>query len=74
MMAFAAMGGALCIGYPRHRASIALLVLGAVGLLEMAQHLVPGRHGEIHDGIVKASGAFLGALAAIVIDRRKEGP
>ena len=74
MMAFAAMGAALCIGYPRHRASIALLVLGAVGLLEIAQHLVPGRHGQIHDGIVKASGAFLGAVAALVIDRRKEVP
>jgi hypothetical protein len=74
LMAFAAMGGAFCIGYPRHRSSIALLVLGAIGLLEIAQQLVPGRHGEIHDGFVKASGAFLGAVAALVVDRHKRAP
>jgi hypothetical protein len=74
LIAFVAMGAAFCVGYPRHRTSIVLLVLGAVGLLEMAQQLVPGRHGAIHDGFVKASGAFLGALAAMVIDRHKGAP
>ena len=73
-MAFAASSGALCIGYPRYRLGIALLVLGTVGLLEVAQHLVPSRHGHLHDSIVKASGAFAGAVMAMLVDRRKVVP
>jgi VanZ family protein len=44
-------------------------VIGITGLLETAQHLVPGRHGRLPDGIVKASGALLGAAVAMFIER-----
>jgi VanZ family protein len=69
--AFAMIGGAFSLGYPKHRLGIVLLVLGLIGLLEAAQQLVPGRHGRLPDGIMKASGALLGAAVVILIDRHK---
>ncbi len=67
--AFAAIGAAFCLGYPRQRLPILVLLLGIVGLLEVAQNYVPGRHGRLPDGIVKASGALLGAAFAVLISR-----
>jgi hypothetical protein len=67
--AFAIIGASFCLGYPKHRFGIVLLVIGITGLLETAQHLVPGRHGRLPDGIVKASGALLGAAVAMFIER-----
>jgi len=64
---FALVGAAFCLGYPKRRGTILLMVIGLVGLLETAQHLVPGRHGQIHDAAVKASGVILGALAAMLV-------
>jgi hypothetical protein len=72
--AFAMVGGAFCLAYPKHRFSIVLLVLGIVGLLEGAQYIVPGRHGHFRDAIIKASGALLGAAMAMFVDRRKQLP
>ena len=66
-VAFALVGAAFCIGYPKRRVPILLLVLAGVGLLEIAQHLVPGRHGHFHDAVVKASGVVLGALTAMLV-------
>ena len=71
--AFAAIGGALGLGYPKHRFGIVLVVIGMVGLLEAAQYFVPGRHGRLSDGIVKASGALLGIAVARLVDRWKRG-
>jgi len=71
-LAYAAMGLAFCVGYPRHRASILVLVIAITGLLEFGQHLVPGRHGRMHDAVLKAAGAFLGIAAAAVVDRRRQ--
>ncbi|MBF9233910.1 VanZ family protein [Microvirga alba] len=69
LAAFAMIGGAFYLGYPKQRLRIVLLVIGIAGLLEAAQNIVPGRHGRLPDGIVKASGAILGAAIAMVIDR-----
>ena len=68
-IAFAAIGAAFGLGYPRHRIGLFLLVMGIAGLLEAAQHLVPGRHGHLHDAITKAAGACLGVAAVMWIDR-----
>ena len=65
--AFALVGGAFCVGYPKWRFGIIVIVVAMVGLLEVAQHLVPGRHGHLHDLIVKASGAVLGAVAVMLL-------
>ena len=61
--AFAAIGATFCLGYPKHRLPILVLLLGIVGFLEVAQNYVPGRHGRLPDGLVKASGALLGPLS-----------
>ena len=45
--AFAVIGAAFCLGYPKHRLGILMLLIGIVGLLEVAQNLVPGRHGRL---------------------------
>ncbi|MEZ0171244.1 VanZ family protein [Microvirga sp. TS319] len=72
--AFAVIGAALCLGYPKHRVPILVLLLGLVGLLEVAQNHVPGRHGRLPDGLVKASGALLGIAFAMLIERCKPDP
>ncbi len=71
--AFAAIGGTFGWGYPKHRLGILLILIGMVGLLEAAQYLVPGRHGHLSDGIVKASGALVGIAVSLIIDRCKRG-
>ncbi len=70
--AFAAVGGAFCLGYPKLRFRVLFLVIVAVALLEAMQNLVPGRHGQLQDGAMKASGALCGAALALLIDRRKQ--
>jgi VanZ family protein len=67
--AFAAIGATFCLGCPKHRLSILVLLLGIVGFLEVAQNYVPGHHGRLPDGLVKASGAHLGAAFAAFISR-----
>lgn len=46
-----------------------LLLVGAAGLLELAQHLVPGRHGELRDFLVKAAGVTLGIVIGHAANR-----
>jgi VanZ family protein len=67
--ALAAIGATFCLGYPKHRLPILVLLLGIVGFLEVAQNYVPGRHGHLPDGLVKASGALPGAAFAAFISR-----
>jgi hypothetical protein len=73
-LAFAAIGTAYCLGYPKHRLPILVLLVGIVGLLEIAQNIIPGRHGRLPDGMMKASGALLGAAFATLVVRRKRFP
>src|SRR3954463_5966801 len=68
-LAFALIGGAFCLGYPKHRLVVVLFVIGLSGLLEAAQNLVPSRHGQVHDLIVKVLSAVAGALAAALLER-----
>jgi VanZ family protein len=67
--AFAVIGAAFSIGYPKYRLPILVLLLGLVGFLEAAQNYVPSRHGRLPDGLVKASGALFGAAFAAFITR-----
>jgi VanZ family protein len=73
-VAFAAIGAAFCLGYPKHRLSIVVLLVGIVGFLEIAQNIVPGRHGRLPDSFVKTSGALLGAAFATFVARKKRVP
>jgi hypothetical protein len=68
-LAFAVIGGAFCLGYPKHRLFVVLFAIGLAGLLEAAQNLVPGRHGQVHDLAVKVLSTVAGALAAALLER-----
>ncbi len=72
--AFSAIEAAFCLGYPKHRLYIIALLIGIVGFLEVAQNYVPGRHGRLPDGVVKASGALLGIAFATFVTRYKQVP
>ena len=65
--ASAAIGAAFCLGYPKHRLHVIVMLLATVGILEIAQNYVPGRHGRLPDALVKASGAVLGAVFATFV-------
>jgi hypothetical protein len=71
--AFAAVGAAFCLGYPKHRLQMLVLLIGIVGFLEVAQNYFPSRHGRLPDGLVKASGALLGGAVASLVARRRRG-
>ena len=60
LAAFAVVGAAFAIAYPKHRLAVLILVLCFAGVLEVIQHFTPGRHGRIRDGLVKAVGAAWG--------------
>ena len=61
-IAFAVLGGVFCLAYPKRRLAVLLLVVTIALSLEALQHLVPGRHGRLHDGAVKALAAALGTF------------
>ena len=60
--AWACVGGAFVLAYPGRRLRLLLLLVSAAGLLEVAQHLVLGRHGELRHFLFKAAGATLGIV------------
>jgi hypothetical protein len=69
--AFAIIGALFCLGYPRHRLLILVLLIGIVASLEVAQNFISGRHGRLPDAVAKALGALSGtALASIVFRQR----
>lgn len=70
--AFAALGGAFCLGYPKHRVAVLLAVVGIVGILEAGQELAPSRHGRFQDAMFKAAGAVVGLAVAAALDRRRQ--
>ena len=61
---FVVLGAVFCLGYPKRRLAVLLLVVALAGSLEALQLLVPGRHGRIHDGVVKAVAAAIGVFVA----------
>ena len=69
LAAFVVLGLAFVLAYPRRWVTTVSLLLVAAGLLEIGQHLVPGRHGMSHDFALKAAGAGLGAGLALVMRR-----
>ena len=70
-IAFALFGGAIALGHFRNRDLIIGVLLAVVfaALLEAGQNFVPGRHGQMHDFLIKALAIILGA-ATVWISRR----
>jgi VanZ family protein len=67
--AFAFAAAVFCLGYPRHRLAILMLLIGIIGVLEISQNYVPGRHGRLMDGLLKASGVLLGFSFTALVSR-----
>src|SRR3954466_5975772 len=70
-IAFALLGGTIALGYFRARNLLVgiLLALVFAALLEAGQNFVPGRHGQMHDFLIKALAAILGAVAVWIVSR-----
>ena len=61
-LAFAALGTAFSIGYPRRISfAVGVIVLSAIGL-EAAQMIAPGRHARVVDAAEKLAGGAVGLL------------
>ena len=58
--AFAVMGLAFVLGYPRRTALIVLFVVFSSFTLEAMQLLTPDRHGRLLDAVVKVAGGLAG--------------
>jgi hypothetical protein len=69
--AFAAIAAAFCLGYPKHRLIVVMLLIGFIGFLEFTQNYAPDRHGRVPDSLEKALGALFGAVFATFVARQK---
>ena len=65
--AFAILGLALMLGYPRRMLPIVLIVIGSAFMLEAMQLLTPDRHGRVLDALVKAVGGLCGIGAGRLV-------
>lgn len=62
------IGLLFCLAYPKHWATVLIMLIIAAGLFELMQRLTPDRHGELTDFIVKAGGAIAGvALGKMIL-------
>ncbi|QPF87144.1 VanZ family protein [Bradyrhizobium genosp. L] len=65
--AFALLGLALVLGYPRRLLLIVAIVVGSAFTLEAMQLLTPDRHGRVLDAMVKAAGGICGIGAGWLV-------
>jgi VanZ family protein len=66
-LAFVLLGLAFALAYPRQRLWVACVTVVLIGLLELLQLFVPGRHARLEDFVVDALAALAGfALVAIL--------
>ena len=66
-IAFALLGLALVMGYPRRILPIVVIVITSAFVLEAMQLLTPDRHGRLFDALVKAVGGFCGIGAGRLV-------
>jgi VanZ family protein len=67
--AYAVLGSILFVAYPKHRQICMVLAIGFAGILEVGQHFVPGRHGTVHDFVIKALSVIVGMLTVWSLER-----
>jgi VanZ family protein len=68
---FLAMGLAFARAYPGHRGALALTAITFVGVLEVLQRIVPGRHARMSDFVVDAASVCIGIAAAGLFARKQ---
>jgi VanZ family protein len=66
-LAFVLIGLAFGLAYPRRRMTVAVTVM-LIGVLEVLQFLVPGRHARLEDFIVDAIAACIGFVIAALLN------
>ena len=70
LIAFVLVGAAFGWAYPRRRFHIAVFGVAALGVIELLQTVVPGRHGRLIDLVVNALGFCAGIAAAQILDAK----
>jgi len=68
-LAFVLVGLAFGLAYPRRRVLTASVGVVLIGVLELLQLWMPGRHARLQDFVVDALAACVGIAAAAVLDR-----
>ena len=75
-VAFAAMGCAFAMGYPKRTLIFIVLVIASAFGLEALQLLTPDRHGRFIDAAVKAAGGIcgigVGRFALLLFERHAQ--
>ena len=66
-LAFVLIGLAFALAYPRQRLWAAGATVALIGLLEVLQLFVPGRHATFEDFLVDALAALAGFALAVVV-------
>jgi VanZ family protein len=66
-LAFVLIGLAFGLAYPRQRMTVVLTII-LIGVLEVLQFLMPGRHARLEDFLVDAIAACVGFVIAALID------
>jgi VanZ family protein len=67
-LAFVLVGLAFGLAYTRHRLFTAGIAVVLIGVLELLQLWMPGRHARLEDFIVDALAACVGIAAAAMLD------
>src|SRR3954453_15954271 len=68
VLAFVLVGLAFGAAYPRHRPSSAGVAVILIGVLELLQLWMPGRHARLQDFVVDAVAACAGIAVAAVLE------
>jgi VanZ family protein len=66
--AFILVGLAFGLAYPKHRLLASAMAVVMIGILELLQLWVPGRHARIEDFLVDALTACIGLVVIAVLD------
>ncbi|MCO4319265.1 VanZ family protein [Phyllobacterium sp. 21LDTY02-6] len=68
--AFLALGIVFSLSYPNRLVYVGMVLFLCCGLFELGQYLMPGRHADISNFLVKMAGAGMGiAVMALFRDR-----
>src|ERR1700710_2852457 len=62
--AFALLGALMAASFPRRSFVVVLAVIGIAVVLEALQLLIPSRHGQLWDALVKSIGGVSGVAVA----------
>jgi VanZ family protein len=66
-LAFVLIGLAFGLAYPRQRSTV-VVTIALIGVLELLQFLMPGRHARLEDFIVDALAACVGFVIAALLN------